>query len=157
MNTEEKIDKLRLRHCKASDSTYAHYMNKFYFSQCKFKFYTEHDKTSPKESDVKEIMDIFESEFVPIIIRGEKEQLNKKRSHRFYAVGLPIKVDVAKAAAEFTENQEFPFSYIVENKLTSAFKLFMIDNKDRLKHKYVKRRSFSDYSHLAYNGVTEDF
>lgn len=44
--------------------------------------------------------------------------------------------------------------YIVDN-LLKEFKIF-ITNKHKILDKYFKR-TFADYSHLAYNGVTDDF
>ena len=46
-------------------------------------------------------------------------------------------------------------TFIVDNNLIEEFEKFIRDNHKNL-NKYFKPR-YIDYSHLAYNGVTDDF
>lgn len=142
------------------------YFHKSYLNLAKKEFHQKYGKKASLD-DAQELRDMFEAQWVNYYSKYEAERLNDKYGRQFYSFCVPIRVDVDRAVQLFldpdniVEEQEqaklYPFTYIVEKGLFEAFKEYATLNKVLLKHIYKRHDYYPDFSHLAYNGVTEDF
>lgn len=141
-------------------------MNKTYLNAAKNQFYRKHCKAKPTLDDAEELVTLF-----LIIWKHRNVTIPKiKARQKAYAteiwnVGCYLKVDVKKSTLAFvrelnpTFDKVYDFDYaawIGRYGMEKEYRAFC--KKNRAKFPYKKQRnSYPDYSHLAYNGVTDDF
>jgi hypothetical protein len=155
---------------------------KSYIQLANKEFKRKHDRW-PDKQDSQELYDIYENQWRDYYVEKPlREKLNKEKGRQLWQHGIKYRVDVYYALCRFIElkygtlikgkygNQyyekscgelckemgiEFMESHIVDNGLTSEWKQFIDNNHTTLKKHH--KREYVDYSHLAYNGVTDDF
>lgn len=134
-------------------------------------------------TDAQELYDIYEAQWRDYYIdKPIREAENKKVGEPIWRYGKSLGIDVYDSMCRFLESTypayrftvggemynamtaarvceekgiEFMETYIMNNDLLESYKKFVSDHRNTLK-KYFKP-TYTDYSHLAYNGVTDDF
>lgn len=158
------------------------YFCKSYLNLAKMEFRKKH-RRCPTIADAQEIRDIYENQWVDYYIhKPARERANREKGRPIWQYGCTLKIDVFEMMCRFMEfmfsdfyppnhvgkvypkkscgdimkekNIEFLETFIVDNNLLDDWKKFATVKR---KEYPWYRRTYQDYSHLAYNGVTDDF
>lgn len=155
---------------------------KSYLNLAKGEFFRKYKRKATTE-DSQVLYDLYEAQWRNSIIdKPLREKANREKGRGVWRIGIKYKIDVYHAMCRFVEykystlvtgkygntyydkscadllkemNIEFMESHIVDNGLLKDWEAFVNERKEQLP-KYRKAR-YVDYSHLAYNGVTDDF
>lgn len=139
------------------------YFCKDYLNLAKTAFHREHKRAATIE-DSEELFQIFSAQWRYHYIEAPKrEKQCIKISSPLWQFGCSLRISVKNSTREFvrTVNPSFEnvFNYhydawIMENGYFTQYMKFCKENKDKFPY---RRERYIDFSHLAYNGVTDNF
>jgi hypothetical protein len=153
---------------------------KSYLNLAKGKFRFRHKRNATRD-DAQELRDIFEADWVDYYVyRPIREKENREKGKPIWEYGCKFKIDVYNSMCRFIEYKyakdivKYGYSmkqccadimeekgfklmetHIIDNDLLDEYKKFIKINRKTLKKHFGS--GYSDFSHLAYNGVTDDF
>lgn len=128
---------------------------------------------NPTLDDAEELLDLcIKDYYFRYVIEPERLRIEKQNFFILLKEVKQYNIDVKKSAIRFLSPKDvfkdyfrsppktegIPLNgcctYIVENNLIEEWKSFAVHNKQEFKY---YRPTYQDFSHLAYNGVTDDF
>jgi len=162
------------------------YFCKSYLSTANREFAKRHPNTPVSVEQSQAIYDIYEEQWSEYyVLRPQREKENKKKCEPLWNYGKSLHIDVYAACCRFIEhiyckewqdhwdgnryakiscgdimkerNIEFQDGHIMDMGLLEDFKKWVKENKGTKLILAYHKPTYTDYSHLAYNGVTEDF
>lgn len=135
----------------------------------------------PVKTDAQDVFDIYATQWRNHYIdRPAREARNRIVGNPIWQYGCSIKIDIFSSMCRFIEFKysrlittqfnsyyeksagvlmeemkiEFLETHIMENNLFEQWKTFAFGNRSNFPY---RKPSYTDYSHLAYSGVTDDF
>ena len=139
------------------------YLHKSYLNIAKYKLRRKLGR-KPNLDDAQQLFDIFVDDWRNYYKRKPLlEKLYKEKAKPIWEFGCKIHISVKDSTREFVRsiNPEFKDiydyhydSWIIRNNKFEEYKDFCIKNKKKFPY---RRETYVDYSHLAYNGVANDF
>lgn len=139
------------------------YLHKSYLNLARVKFITLYSRR-PNIEDSEELMRLFGLQWYDYYINNpRREKLYREYTKELWAYGIALSVCVQSSTLEFVRQHNPQFIgvwhyhydvYILKNNMFEQYKQYIQLN--RKKFHYRKRR-YVDFSHLAYNGVADDF
>lgn len=157
------------------------HFHKSYLNLAKMAFNSKH-KHWPTLDNAQELRDIYEEQWYDYYVgKPQREKQNKIIGKPIWDYTKQFRRDTYNAMCRFLEfkysefknngsfdypvdsagdimkekNIEFMETHIMENNLLDEYKQFVLERKTTLMAYF--KPVYQDYSHLAYNGVTDDF
>jgi hypothetical protein len=143
--------------------TMTSYLGRNYLNLAKAQFGRTYERKACIE-DSEDLMRIFALQWYDYYINNPKrERLYRAYSKPLWEYIKPLHVSVADSTREFVRQYNPEFIgvwnyhydvYILKNNLFEEYKKYVNSNKKKFPYRRLK---YVDYSHLAYNGVSNDF